>query len=529
MERAARHFQTGAYDQASTFCKKILDSNPRHTGALGLLGLVSAIHGKLPAAIDLFRRAIRIEPENTVLNKNLARALVTEGRYEEGLKYYSRVATLLPENSEAYYDIACTYLKMGDADKAELHFNCALSLNQNNVNARVNLGGLLRMQGRHPEAIKHYELALKMSPTLREALTGLGLALQETGNLVTARKVLDRATNLYPEDADAHFNKALCHLINADYERGWTEYEWRWKRPGKQPRNFNHPIWRGEPLGNRTILIYAEQGIGDEIMFSSCLPDIQAQARHVIIDCEPRLAPLFSRSFPRATIHGRYQNTTDTRIDHGVRIDMQSPAGSLPLYLRKTTSDFPNTGSYLVADPHTRAGWEKRLNMPGKGLKIGISWKGGGTPLTNSTRSIELKCWHEILKQERVHFINLQHGESRREADDIKNQTGVTIHSFPEIDPLIELDNFAALISAMDLVISIDNSTVHLAGALGVPVWLLLPVVPDWRWTMEGDKTPWYSSVRMFRKQQGQKWEDLLITVSEELAALLRTAQSVND
>ena len=517
MERAAQGFQAGRYDQTSALCKKIIRADPRHTGALGLLGVVSALNGKLSDSIKLFRKAVAIEPGNAILNKNLAKALVSTGEYQEGVKYYSRVVSLQPADSNALYDLACAYQKTGNSSAAESHFRQALTVNPNDVKVLTNLGSLLREQGRHHEAVTFYQNALAVLPNMQEALANLGLTLQELGDLQSAQAMLDKAIEQHPGDADAHLNRSICYLISGDYLHGWPEYEWRWKRSGKQTRAYGFPVWDGSSLSGRTILVYAEQGIGDEIMFASCLADICRQAKHVIIECEPRLAPLFQRSLPKATVHGAYQNEGSGWLINPGEVDTQVAIGSLPLHLRNKAEDFPTHQGYLSADPDRRSGWKKRLGELGQGLKIGISWQGGGTALARLARSIEIDRWEIILKTAGVHFVNLQYGDCQEAIRQFSERTGLSIHNFPEIDPLTDLDDFAALVSSLDLVISIDNSTVHLAGALGVPVWLLVPCVPDWRWRMAGEQTPWYPSLRLFRKAGDQDWNTVLSEVSTEL------------
>jgi len=520
MARAVRSFQTGQHKRASGLCQIILCSNPEHTEALTLLGIITAMAGELAEAIRLFRRAVDIQPDNAALNKNLARTLMSAGKGEEGTKYYSKVVSLLPGDGDAHYDFACACQRTGNPAAAESHFRRALSINPRHIPALTNLGSLLRGQARHEQAIECYTSVLKIAPGVPEALVGLGLTQQERGCIQEAEEILDRAVKLYPNDADAHVNRAICSLIKGDYSRGWQEYQWRWRREDKQRRDFTLPIWDGTSLSGRGILVYAEQGIGDEIMFASCLPDICAQADHVIIDCEPRLKPLFARSFPRATVHGGYQNESGKWLNDisGVNgVNVQIPIGSLPLYLRSTEDSFAGRKPYLEPDPDVKNDWQERLNTLNSKPKIGISWKGGGTALVHSQRSIKLSSWETVLQHKDMCFINLQYGNCQEELRQTREQTGITIHDFPELNPLAELDSFAALISALDLVISIDNSTVHLAGALGVPVWLLLPPVPDWRWTMSGEHSLWYPSLRLFRKTRGQKWGAVLRKASAAL------------
>jgi ADP-heptose:LPS heptosyltransferase len=282
-------------------------------------------------------------------------------------------------------------------------------------------------------------------------------------------------------------------------------------------QEWRGPNWDGGPLTGRTILVYGEQGIGDEIMFASCLPDLLAQADRVIVAAEARLIPLFQRSFPRVNVIHRALIREPHRLESLGPIDFQIAAGSVPRYTRRRLEDFPARSHYLFAAAEACVAWEERLAGLGPGRSVGISWHGGKEPRAVRDRSVSLEGWAGLFQVPGVHFINCQYGDVAAELETARQQLGVTIHHWPEIDPLKNMDDFAALISALDLVISVDNSTVHLAGALGVPCWVALPFVPDWRWLLEREDSPWYSSVRLFRQTQRGRWDD----VFEGLAAAL--------
>jgi hypothetical protein len=278
-------------------------------------------------------------------------------------------------------------------------------------------------------------------------------------------------------------------------------------------------LWDGGPLQGKTLLVHAEQGIGDEIMFASCFPDLLEQAGHLIIDCDARLAPLFSRSFPGASVHGGAQDEGPAWLDALPRADVQIPAGSLPRYLRPTLEAFPAQAGYLQADPARRELWRQRLAALGPGLKVGISWRGGRDAVQMAKRSVPLTQWGPILHVPGVQFVSLQHGDYDAELGQAREQLGVPIQHWPEIDPLTDMDGFAALIAALDLVIAIDNSTVHLAGALNTPVWCLQPFAPDWRWLLDTEHCHWYPSLTHFRQPRPGQWQAVLDTAGARLAA----------
>jgi hypothetical protein len=271
-------------------------------------------------------------------------------------------------------------------------------------------------------------------------------------------------------------------------------------------RNFSQPLWDGSSLKGKTLFVQAEQGIGDEIMFASCLEEVINQADLCIVECDERLVPLFARSFLKAMVI-KHISSKDTYPTDLPPVDMRISIGSLPSFLRPNLSSFPQKKSYLISDVHKVEYWRNRIAELGKGLKIGISWRGGITPLVIRRRSIVLEQWSKLFSIPGIHFINLQYGDCKDELAEAKEKLGITIHDWEDADPLKDLDGFAAQISALDMVISVDNSTVHMAGALGVPVWVLLPFVCDWRWMRKIDDTPWYTTVRLFRQTSLGDWD----------------------
>ena len=523
MADAARRFEKGDHSGAYRLCRRILGDEPGHVGALGMLGVLAGMAGDMKQAAALLGRALERDPGNPALIGNLARALASDGKMAAAAGYYAKLVALQPRSASAHYDLACAHQQLGNMEEAEAGFRRAVALEPGNVPALTNLAALLRDTARPEEAVACYRAAVERAPGLCVARTGLGLALQEAGLLDEARQALLAAVEACPDDADAHLNLATSYLLAGDYGRGWPEYEWRWKRAAKQPRDYSFPRWQGEALAGKTVLAFAEQGIGDEIMFASCLPDLLEQAGTLIIDCEPRLAPLFSRSFPGAVVHGGYQNEAGGWLAGLRPVDVQVPVGSLPLYLRGSRGSFPRRDAYLVPDGRARDDWRQRLEGLGGGMKVGISWKGGGTLLARRQRSLDPGALAGMLQQRDMHVVNLQYGDCREELQRWERDGGCPVHSLPGCDPLADIDGFAALIAALDLVITVDNSTAHLAGALGVTTWLLLPSVPDWRWLASGSGSPWYSSVRLFRAPAAMQWEAPLGEIARELDRLLET------
>lgn len=401
------------------------------------------------------------------------------------------------------------------------------SIHDPTAGSAYNQGNSLMREDRIAEAIECYQRAIVESPGFAQAHCNLGIALCHGGRPEESLHALDRALGLSPGMAIARFNRGLAKLTAGDFAGGFDDYECRWCARGQdnRPRSVLDcaPQWTGESLVDKSILVYGEQGVGDEVMFMSCLPDVCDQAAETVVACDRRLVPLFQRSFPTATVVPTEQIVHPEGLKRLGATDFVTPCGSLPRNLRRRGSDFPVSESFLQADAQAVLEWKARLSESQK-LTVGISWRGGKNSEEQTRRSLPLMEWEHVLKTQDVRFVNLQYGECRQEILEVSGTYGVQIESFPEINPLLELDRFAALISALDLVISIDNSTVHLAGALGIPVWATVcnHATSSWRWLQNRDDTLWYKSVRIDRKSPDTDWQKLIDLSAMRLKERLR-------
>jgi tetratricopeptide (TPR) repeat protein len=504
----------GNLDAASAECSFALAAAPVLTEAYAVLARILARSGKYKASVEQYRRWLDANPDDLGGLLGLAVGLREMGSITEAEGCARHACAMQPTSSDAHRVLG-TVLRAADrASAAEDALRRAIALDPNSAESWNDLGVVLHEQGHTSETEAAYRQALACNPDQWPAYQNLSLELREQGrwqeSLVTLDTWVERAIN----SGQARGERALVLLQLEDYARGWPEYEWRWSRDGMIRRNFGHPVWDGSDLSGQTVLVHAEQGIGDEIMFASCHPELIARADHVVVDCAARLEPLFRRSFPEATIFGTEQVPNPGWVAKAPRIDVKIPAGSVPRFLRRQIADFPGT-SYLAADLSRVAHWRARFAALGTGLKAGISWRGGrgARAARCSTRITE---WRELLKTAGVHWINLQYGVRADEIGEFQNM-GVVLHHWDDSDPLRDLDDFAAQITALDLVISIDNATVHLAGALGKSVWILQPCCPDWRWGVSG-QGHWYRSVRSFRQTQPRDWSSVFSAVRAELA-----------
>lgn len=476
------HYWLGDYRKACASFRAALAAAPDSVPALANLGLVLKEAGQVDEALVHLRRARELAPEAEAPLRNLMLALIDSDRCDEA------------------FDIATKALER-DPARYEAHFFFGLACHQ-----------LLDPA----QALVRYDAAMKLRPGQAELYRNRGLALQELGRLPEAIEDYERALALQPEYPLARLNLALARLLVGDYERGWEEYEARRSSEDYPRRDARFPSWDGAPLAGRTLLVFSEQGLGDEIMFASCLPQLIERAGHCIVECGPKLLKLFSRSFPAATVYAATPDRSLPREIAARDIDVEIAAGSLPRFFRRNLNDFPRHDGYLRAEPGRIACWRERLAQLGPGLKVGISWTGGVHKTRRPLRSVPLEQWLPILETPQVRFVSLQYtAEAGTEVAELRAQHGVMIEHWPEaIDDYHET---AALVCALDLVISVCTAIVHLGGALGRPVWVMAPHSPEWRYGLKGDTMPWYPFVKIIRQPAFGEWGPVVFSVATEL------------
>ncbi|QCI13817.1 tetratricopeptide repeat protein [Pseudomonas putida] len=383
------------------------------------------------------------------------------------------------------------------------------------------LGQLYYGQAKFHDAVGCYQLGLQMTPENTTQLLNLAVTLEQLGRYAESLPYYKRLLALEPEHASAHNNIAINLLKLGEFEAGWEYYEWRW--PAVQPEHYQEfaiPRWTGEPLTGKTLLVWAEQGIGDHIMFASMLNELSQVAEHLHYEIYARLDTLFKRSFPNINFVRREQQGEQDLAGKKMfqqswpKSDYQIPIGSLPAIFRRSMDSFPKQQSYLKADPQETQMLQDdyRALFPGKRL-IGVSWRGGKTLFTDvQSRLIAFKHLAQLAACKDVQLIDLQYDTCTSEREDAASQ-GVPMHHDPRVDARLDMDKQASQIAALDAVVSIDNTTVHLAGALGVRTFALLPTNPSWRWGIKPGRSYWYPSVEMVRNKKLLDWEDAIAEV----------------
>ncbi len=508
-----------SYAASVRHLERALTLNPAIENGWIDLGNVYYFQRDLVKAGASFRAALAADPDSVMALVNLGVVLKESGRLEEALGHLRRAHELGPEADGTLRNLVVTLIEADQCDEALSVAFGAVRRNPSGYEAHK-FHGLAHQKLHDPvQALACYDTALKMRADDAELHDHRGVAFHELGRLPQAIECYERALALRPDFSLSAFHRALARLQLADYGQGWDDYELRQLNQDYPRRQDAYPVWDGSALAGRTILIYREQGLGDEIMFASCLPQLVQAAGHCIIECEPRLQGIFRRSFPAATVFASMPDGGLPREIAGRHIDFSTPAGSIPRFLRRDLADFPRHTGYLEADPARVALWRERLSRLGPGLKVGVSWAGGVRKTRRALRSLPLDRWLPIFQAPGARFVSLQYtADAGAATSAFRDQYGIAIEHWAEA--IEDYEETAALVSALDLVVSVCTAVIHLGGALGRPVWVMAPYSPEWRYGFLGDTMPWYPSVRIFRQPAFGEWEPVTISVAAALRRL---------
>jgi tetratricopeptide (TPR) repeat protein len=538
--------QSGEYEEAVEQIGAALSLNANHLNALSNLGNAQLALSRCDDALASYDRALALQPDLVVVRCNRGNALHVLNRYSEALESYDRVLSLQPDHVEALVNRGVTLLALErfeealascdralafDADSAEGHFNRGLALHRmkrfadalasydralavrpDYAQAHYNCANTLLAMGRFEAALAGYDRAIALGTDHAEAHSNRGVALDKLMRFDAALASYQRAVALRPDFADAHYNEALCRLLIGDFRRGWDKHEWRWEtgQSKQAKRNFAQPLWLGDGgLAGKTILLHAEQGFGDTIQFCRYAPLVAERAAQVILDVQEPLRDLMRTlaGAPRIAVRG--EPLPD--------FDLHCPLLSLPLALRTELAAIPSAVPYLQALPDAVTHWGGRL-PPTIRPRVGLVWSGRPTHLNDHNRSIPIDVFLSALSGIDASYVSLQREFRAGDVAHLRERGGVTC--FGE-----DLQNFAdtaALIENLDLVISMDTSVAHLAGALAKPVWILLPYNPDWRWLLNRHDSPWYPTARLFRQDRSRAWDGAMERVHAELRNFVR-------
>ncbi len=497
------------------FCRA-LEIRPDFAKAHNNLGVALMKLDRIDEAITACREAIRLQNNFKEAYNNLGLALKKKGDLENAITSFRKAVNLDPEYAEALSNLGLAMIAQDRLKEAASNLQKAVSLVPNSAEFHNNLGVLFNRQGRFEEAVATSDKAITMQAEYVEAHNNLGTALIELGRFSEAKAAFERAIAINPECAEAHHNRSLVLLLTAQFEDGWKEYEWRWRHKGFSTplRPFPQQWWNGSAQEVEKLLVWGEQGIGDEVQFSGLIRHIISRGIKVVIECDHRLVLLLRRSFPGTVVVERTDPPAPLLKDPS--ITHQIPMASIPRVLGLSPDSMSFQNPFIIIDEKERDRFRSEYKADGDPLLVGISWRSGNRQ-EGQKRSIGLESWGPIFRAPGARFVNLQYGECSEELQEAHSHFGVKVLEDERINPLRDLESFTAQMAAMDMVISVDNSTVHFAGAMGVKVWTMLPTVPDWRWGLVGDKTRWYPTMRLFRQEERGKWEPVISRVAREL------------
>jgi tetratricopeptide (TPR) repeat protein len=496
--------QTGKAGEAQRLIGAALRVNPSSADALANFGLVLTALRRPAEALASFEKALAIDPDHFEALANRGNVLLDLDRAEEALVCFIRVLAREPNHVPARVNRGNALLALGQPEAAVREYDDALRVSPGDPKALMNRATALFRVGRYADAIAGYDRLLALVPAHAEALSARGQALQAAGRHHDALESYAKAIARAKDFAHAHFNEALALLTIGEYGRGFAQYEWRWKRAGIVRRSPGKPLWLGEyPLGRKTILLEAEQGLGDSIMFIRYAPLLAKAGARVIIEAQAELKELL------AVLDGV---TVVARGETLPPFDVHCPLGSLPLACKTTLASVPAPIPYLQASAARLERWRGRLAaLPGK--RIALAFAGNADHINDRNRSIALERLRPLLATPGASFISVQRDVREGDRALLGDRTLIT-------DLGAELADFsdtAAVLALADLVITVDTAVAHLSGALGRPTFILLPFWPDWRWTLDRATSPWYPDARLFRQGADGDWDPVIERVKAEL------------
>lgn len=475
LQEAANLHRTGNFAAAAAAYKKVLKKNPRNPDALHLLGVV----------------------------------LGQQGDAAGGLASIEKALSIRDDFPDAHMNAALIAGRSGDLERAEIHARKAVSLRPNMVTYN-NLGLVLQERGHSEEALQAFRAAHECDPQNADGYVIYGRALRAKNDFATMLSVAKAGLRLAPDHPTLQLLSSEAHFGLGHLKEGWHAYRARFRALENKilPKNYPLPLWQGEDLKGRSIFIWAEQGIGDEIMYASMYAEIASVAKRCVAQCSRRLAPLMRRSFPTIEFHDRGLLPEELE-----GLDFQSPAGSLGEWLRPSHKAFPDRSSYLEADSDLRDQLKEKYRGDGDQLLVGIAWRSTNAHEA-ADKSLNILEWGPIFNVPGVTFVNLQYGDSGLELSEVARGFRVSIVNDTSVDPLGDVDRYAAQIAAMDLVISSSNAAAHIAGALGIPTFCMMPSSMArglrWYWFATSGQSPWYSSVRLFKQREPGQWLSVL-------------------
>lgn len=512
LQTAARFLQEGKVVEARRACEGIHIRHPEHPAVLHLAGLIAQRDGRLGEAEDLIRRSVLLAPDNASFHSNLAALLGQNGRHQEAVSSLETALRLQPDNPDALNNLGTALEHVGRFDDAVGVLQRAVSRRPDRPAMYVNLANALRKRGDPEAAVAICGQALRLDPNHHDALNSLGAAFLELCQLTEARQCFERAVAVRPSSADGHYNLAVALLAAGEFSSGWREYAWRRDAQHFPSIPQEWGAWIDADLSGKTILIRGEGGLGNVIQFVRYASLVHQRGATVIVQCQERLARLLANA---EGVEGILAG-----INSAAGFDESVMLRGLPALFGTTIDRVPHAIPYLKSDTELASGMDAFLKSV-QGFRIGVCWQGSQELIYRRNRSFPSTELASISRIDAVRLISLQVGAAP--------DPSLPAITFPDLD---QRDggfmDTAAIMKHLDLVISCDTSVAHLAGALGTEVWVALPFAADWRWMLNRDDSPWYTTMRLFRQESAGHWEPVFRKMADEIRRRLAEGQSLS-
>ncbi len=499
----------GKLDEAETTYHQVLGINPDFSPAANALGLLLAINGRPQEAESYFRDVVRLNPDVPFAYKNLGLALKESGGLSEAEACYRQALAIQPKDSDTLNCLAELLTETNCLEEAESTYRLALKVMPDNIEALNNLGILLRKTKRMDEAESAHLQALAIKPDSAATLNDLGALYMSTARFQEAETAFRQALKLDPTQPEASDNFAVLNLLFGNFELGWEGKEYRWKTELKNKlRGFSQPRWDGKAFPGKTLLVHCEQGAGDSIQFFRYLPRLKDMGGSLVVECPPFLFRLFRENLATDVRLVRYQEALPD-------FDFHCPLMSLPLHFNTRLETIPADVPYMKPSAEAVANCPTLQTLPGAPFKVGVVWAGNPQHPNDNARSLDFSLLEPLFAIEGITWVILQMEQRPEGFECLVKQNGW----LDPMDSVMDFADTAAVIVQLDRVIGVDTSVIHLAGALGKPVWLLLPFLSDWRWLLQREDSPWYPRMRLFRQTALDTWPEVIQRVATALSA----------
>jgi len=488
-----------------------------------LLQLAVKLHqqGRLYEAQSLYSKVLATDNTNVLALTNLGSISFQLGDYQRSLQLNRVALQIEPRNTDALYNQGRTFHEIEDWDLAVSNYKACLKQKPDHKNCLENLAALLLSLGDYEAGLPFAQKLVRIVQN-HKSLRLLGQCLIGQGDYQQGYKIYNDALRNSPARPELRYITAISNLKKGEFRSGWLDFHLRWSTGDFLGSNKPKPIpvkrWYGESLVDKYLFVSSEQGIGDEVMYASCLKDLQELAENVALECDSRLVDIYNRSFPGVKTIPLFKDDSSAQIDW-TKFDYTCSIADLPQFLRLTKDSY-KVEPWLAPDEDKKRDWSDRLEaLPG--LKIGISWFGGSADRDKAKRSIELGQLVKVFDSLKVSLISLQYSAVIDEVVAVSGRSKNIVSVMENLDCRNDIDSLVSLIDGLDLVITVDNATAHFAGSVGTPVWLLLPLVSDWRWLESDTSSYWYENMRLFRNESSNNWNAVVSELSTALTEFI--------